>query len=41
MNYYVWSIALYGAETVALRNLDQKYFEFLICEWKKDGEQLE
>jgi hypothetical protein len=29
MNCYVWSIALYGAETVALRNVDQKYFEFL------------
>jgi hypothetical protein len=41
MNCSIWSIALYGAETVALRNIDQKYFEYVIRERKKVGEQLE
>jgi hypothetical protein len=33
---YIWSIALYGAETWALRVLDQKYLEsFEIWCWRR------
>jgi hypothetical protein len=27
LNCYIWSIALYGAETWTLRSVDQKYLE--------------
>ena len=27
VKYYIWSIALYGAETWTLRAVDQKYLE--------------
>jgi hypothetical protein len=31
---YIWSIALYGAETWTLRKVDQKHLEiFEICCW--------
>jgi hypothetical protein len=33
---YVWSIALYGAETWTLRKLDQKYLESLeMWRWRR------
>jgi hypothetical protein len=36
---YIWSIALYGAETWTLRKMDQKYLERLECgtgeEWRR------
>jgi hypothetical protein len=37
---YIWSIALYGAETWSLRKLDQKYLESYEMWWvlEKDGE---
>lgn len=41
MKCYVWSVALCGAENLALRKVNQKYFEFFIRERKKDGEQTE
>ena len=28
---YIWSMALYGAETWTLRAVDQKYMEFFKC----------
>ena len=41
MKCYVWSIAVYAAETGTLRKVDQNYLESFICERKKDGDQLE
>jgi hypothetical protein len=36
---YIWSIALYGAESWTLRKVDQKYLEsFEIWCWFKNGE---
>ena len=36
---YIWSMALYGAETWTLRAVDQKYLEsFEIVVLEKDGE---
>jgi hypothetical protein len=36
VKYYIWSIALYGAETWTLRKLDQKYLEiFEMWCWRK------
>jgi hypothetical protein len=32
---YIWSIALYGAETWTLRKLDQKYLEGFATCWKR------
>jgi hypothetical protein len=36
---YIWSIALYGAETWTLRKVDQKYLERFKCgageEWRR------
>jgi hypothetical protein len=33
---YIWSIALYGAETWTLRKTDQKYLEnFEMWRWKR------
>jgi len=33
---YVWSIALYGAETWMLRAVDQKHLEsFQMCSWRR------
>jgi hypothetical protein len=33
---YTWSIALYGAETWALRAVDQKHVEsFEMCRWRR------
>jgi hypothetical protein len=33
---YIWSTALYGAETWALRAVDQKHMEsFEMCCWKR------
>ena len=31
MKCYIWSIALYGAETWMLQAVDQKHLEVLIC----------
>jgi hypothetical protein len=28
---YIWSIAMYGAETLILRKVNQKYLQILIC----------
>ena len=37
--YYIWSIALYGAETWTLRNVDRQYLEsFLSVVLEKNGE---
>ena len=42
VKYYIWSMALYGAETSTLRAVDQKYLEsFEMWSWRrmeKDGE---
>jgi len=36
MKCYIWSIALYGAETWILRRLHQKYFKsFEMCSWTR------
>jgi hypothetical protein len=37
---YIWSVALYGAETWTLQKLDQKYLESYEMWWvlEKDGE---
>ena len=36
MKYYIWSIALYGAETLTLRAVDQKHLEsFEIWCWRR------
>jgi hypothetical protein len=36
MKCYIWSIALYGAETWTLRKIDQKYLEnFEMWLWKR------
>jgi hypothetical protein len=44
MKCYVWSIALYGAETWMLRAVDQKHLESLKCgageEWKRSVGQI-
>jgi len=33
---YIWSIALYGAETWTLRAVDQKHMEsFEMCRWRR------
>jgi hypothetical protein len=36
VNYYMWSMALYGGETWALRAADMKYLEsFEMCCWRR------
>jgi hypothetical protein len=36
VKYYIWSIVLYGAETWALRKVDQKYLErFEMWCWRR------
>jgi hypothetical protein len=39
IKYYIWSVALYGAETSTLQKVDQKYLESLKCSaqegWKR------
>jgi hypothetical protein len=36
LKHYIWSTALYGAETWTLRKVDQKYLEsFEMCCWRR------
>jgi hypothetical protein len=40
LNCYIWSIALYGAETGTLWKVDQKYLEVLKCDAGEAGRRF-
>jgi len=40
VNCYVWSIAVYGAETGTLWKVDQKYLEVLKCSAGEGGRRF-